>query len=323
MSDNPYAPPASVVEPRSHVRLWTPNAAANWSVMFSAVFGAVLIYLNHKELGDKHRTEVAAAWCLACIGGLLTTATLRFAPLVVILVWYFGSAKPHAKAVRERFGDDYERRPWGKPILFGILGSIGWVLLLVGLESNRFTRGVGLTSGIGCMVAARIMATRAKRKQARVQEASAARVSEPAAPADAASAPPADVAQPIAATPPPPLARGVCPNCDAVIARNSTSCPSCSASFEAGSAWRVQPYHPEGDTVPCPACGLNVLRSAYACDECGVRFSVTHAACPMCHARVSRNDAECPRCHVMLDDASEWRVEPVLPENVPRPASAS
>lgn len=51
----------------------------------------------------------------------------RAAGLLMLLTWYFASARSQAKLVKERFGSDYTRRRWGRPIGIALLGATAFV----------------------------------------------------------------------------------------------------------------------------------------------------------------------------------------------------
>lgn len=132
---NRYAPPRAVVEDAKRERgeappLWNPNATANWSLVFTPVFGAWLQMRNWRALGETRRADAAKTWlklsaiflALEMFVLLLPTNTLapwvKLFDVVWLLAWYFASGRPHAKWVRERFGPDYPRRPWLRPLLW-------------------------------------------------------------------------------------------------------------------------------------------------------------------------------------------------------------
>jgi hypothetical protein len=48
-----------------------------------------------------------------------------------LLAWYFGSAKPQARLVKERYGEAYARRGWGLPLLLGVLGVLAFFVAAV------------------------------------------------------------------------------------------------------------------------------------------------------------------------------------------------
>jgi len=151
---NRFAPPTATVEDIDTAQpqdaappLWNPNAAANWSLLFSPAFGAWLHMKNWQALGDTKRAASARVWVwvsIACIV-LFTFADISKSGagsggssmfLILLLAWYFGSGRGQAKFVKERFGNDYPRKGWGKPfagvfIAFFGLFAVGVVLALL------------------------------------------------------------------------------------------------------------------------------------------------------------------------------------------------
>ena len=138
MDDNRFAPPKANVEgPHADAGtappLWNPNAAANWSLVFSPAFGAWLQMENWKSVGETQRAASSKAWLIGCacillglilVGGLMPRSALAALtnPLafVMLITWYFASARSQANWVKERFGADYPRRGWTKPLLWGL-----------------------------------------------------------------------------------------------------------------------------------------------------------------------------------------------------------
>ena len=111
--------------------IWNPTATVNWSIPFTPVFGAWLQMLNWESMGETELAAISKKWFYASLGMLLLYAIagvalagneaglllLRVLPLFYLITWYLGSGRPHMKYVQERFGNDYNRRPWKKPLL--------------------------------------------------------------------------------------------------------------------------------------------------------------------------------------------------------------
>jgi len=139
VQDERYAPPKAEVEGASldagaAPALWNPNAAANWSLLFSPIFGTWLHMLNWRALGETKRAESAKTWLMVTtlllvgltLGGALMPLSgligLRpFVSFALLVAWYFGSARPQAKWVGERYGGRYPRRGWTQPLLGAVV----------------------------------------------------------------------------------------------------------------------------------------------------------------------------------------------------------
>jgi hypothetical protein len=142
MDDNRYAPPKADVEgaPLEGVvapPLWNPNAAANWSLLFTPIFGCWLHMLNWRALGETERAESAKTWLmlssLMLVGLNFVGVLVRIAgsaqitglvSFVLLLTWYFASARGQARWVAERYGNRYPRKGWWQPLLGAVVLSV-------------------------------------------------------------------------------------------------------------------------------------------------------------------------------------------------------
>lgn len=59
----------------------------------------------------------------------------RVGGILWLFVWYFDVAKPHATYVATRFGTEYPRRGWVKPLLFALGAHLA---AMVGMELMAF-----------------------------------------------------------------------------------------------------------------------------------------------------------------------------------------
>lgn len=125
----------------THGAIWNPNAAANWSIIFTPAFGSYLQMLNWLALGETKKAATARVWFYISLGMLLVYVLRRlvvgdhsFEParplmFVYLLVWYFAYGRSQAKYVKERFGSSYLKKPWGKALLLGVVALIGYALI--------------------------------------------------------------------------------------------------------------------------------------------------------------------------------------------------
>jgi hypothetical protein len=60
---------------------------------------------------------------------------MQIAGLGILIVWYFGHAKPQIKYVKETFGKDYGRKPWGLPLLLGFSAIVLYFLTCICLAA--------------------------------------------------------------------------------------------------------------------------------------------------------------------------------------------
>ena len=114
------------------VELWNPNAAANWSLLFSPAFGAYLHMKNWEALGDNDKAKSSKSWFISSI--ILSILGLGF---FVLVAWYFSIGKKQTKYVKEKFGDRYTRKSWGAPLLIGFSVFIVCIFLILLIPENN------------------------------------------------------------------------------------------------------------------------------------------------------------------------------------------
>jgi len=145
---NPYAPPkadvADVVGSQVAPPLWNPNAAANWSLLFSPIFGAFLHMKNWQVLGEPAKASAAKVWVVVGIAVFVVLALAsalvpnekatdglsRVVAIALLFSWYFASARHQAAYVKARFGTAYPRKGWSKALLLAVLALVGFVVAL-------------------------------------------------------------------------------------------------------------------------------------------------------------------------------------------------
>ena len=129
----------------SNFALWNPNAAANWSLLFTPAFGAYLHAQNWRAMGEQDRASASMRWLFVGLALLAVYFLVgifgeeektgdsidRIVASVYLLSWYFGSAKAQAKHVKEKYGASYPRKGWGKPLLVAVGCFVGFFALTV------------------------------------------------------------------------------------------------------------------------------------------------------------------------------------------------
>jgi hypothetical protein len=124
--------------------IWNPNAAANWSLLFTPAFGAFIHARNAESLGRSDEAKANRKWfygnlvflgiiLLSTLTPSLGDAPFRMVSLVILLVWYFALAKKQAKYVKDTFGSNYQKKTWGKPLLIAFACFVGFMLLAIAL----------------------------------------------------------------------------------------------------------------------------------------------------------------------------------------------
>lgn len=147
---NPYAPPTARVSDvhgeatEASPRLWNPRVAANWSLLFSPVFGAWVQMKNWQALGEPARAQKSKNWVIASVAFFVVMTVLavllpdtramdgitRVLALVLLVVWYYANGKSQQAYVLGKFGKTYPKKGWGKPLLWAVAGLVGFVVAM-------------------------------------------------------------------------------------------------------------------------------------------------------------------------------------------------
>jgi hypothetical protein len=131
------------------IALWNPNAAAAWSLLFTPVFGAWLHAMNWRALGDAQRERSSLAWAaggavILLVYLLIDTLSMnrpmgdeaeRVIAGLFLVIWYFASARAQSRLVRERFGGNFERKSWRRPLLLALAAFGIYVALAVAIAA--------------------------------------------------------------------------------------------------------------------------------------------------------------------------------------------
>lgn len=141
------------VAPQSDGSLWNPNAAANWSVIFSPVFGSYLHAKNWESLGQKDKAKNSMLWVYAGIAVIALSIFYKpemamGAGFVFLLAWYFLSAKPQVQYVKEKLNNQYVKKGWRTPILYAIGALIALATASVMFSEGAFdSKAVAMVKG--------------------------------------------------------------------------------------------------------------------------------------------------------------------------------
>jgi uncharacterized membrane protein YfcA len=122
--------------------------------LFSPAFGSYLQAKNWHTLGEPEKAKSSMRWFYATLvlyglyvflagmaaGGTgdeidKVDALFRVVFFVYLIVWYFASGRKQPKLVKAKYGKDYIRKSWKKPLLVsaGIFVGALAVFFLVGM----------------------------------------------------------------------------------------------------------------------------------------------------------------------------------------------
>jgi len=99
--------------------LWNPNAAGMWSLLFTPIFGSILLLKNWQALGDKENISKAKMWLLLSIVMIVPTFLIPMFGLVYIIIWYYAWQSKQTKYIKDRWGKKYNKKSWLIPLLIG------------------------------------------------------------------------------------------------------------------------------------------------------------------------------------------------------------
>ena len=125
---------SATIELPNQKPIWNPSATANWSFLFSPIFGAYLQARNWDSLGQRDRAKASYFWFYFGIAFYLLLPFIAIAladpqlddkpwiapSLLFFFFWYFTDSKRQAKFVEQQMGKAYQKRSWTKPLLLGI-----------------------------------------------------------------------------------------------------------------------------------------------------------------------------------------------------------
>lgn len=131
---------------KKQIELWNPNAAANWSLLFTPIFGSFLQMKNWQALGNSNEASNARNWLFFSIAFILfinlgapfiwsdpvkLDTYPRSLGLLYIIVWYFAFARIQPKYVKEKLNDNYQKKSWWKPLTIATIALFFCTMLLL------------------------------------------------------------------------------------------------------------------------------------------------------------------------------------------------
>lgn len=141
---------APALSASSDITIWNPNAASNWSLIFTPAFGSYIHMLNWQALDQPQKAASARVWFYFSLAMLVmyflmglfiadaktADGAARGLGFLYLIVWYFSAGRSQAKYVKAKFGSSYQRRGWGKPLLigFGAVIACTMLALIVGMD---------------------------------------------------------------------------------------------------------------------------------------------------------------------------------------------
>lgn len=159
-STNIQSPPSSQIQKetpllrRKQFELWNPNATANWSLLFTPIFGSYLQMKNWQALGEIKEANIAKNWLIFTLVFILF---INFLPYIAnadpeqsstlsrglgfwyIIIWYFAYARKQPKYVKQKLNDNYQKKSWLIPLVSAtiILFIVTFLIMLIPENTNN------------------------------------------------------------------------------------------------------------------------------------------------------------------------------------------
>lgn len=133
MDNNIYQTPKSeleIIDELPNVQLWNPHVAGAWSLIFTPIFGSVLIKKNWLTLEETNKAKTATIWLYASIIIIVISNWMPIFSLIYIVIWYFAFLKKQVDHLNIN-KIKYRKKPWRKPIGIAFAAYIGIIIFFV------------------------------------------------------------------------------------------------------------------------------------------------------------------------------------------------
>ena len=119
--------------------LYNPKAVANWSLLFTPIFGAYVVKSNWKMLGQEQREKRSKIWLITLsviyiVAILFLDESVTGLYLLSLAAWYFVECRSQTKYLTEN-RIDYQKKKWKSIALkaAGILVGVWALFIIMGL----------------------------------------------------------------------------------------------------------------------------------------------------------------------------------------------
>lgn len=129
---------------KKEIKLWSPDASANWSLLFSIIFGAWLHAKNWEELGEFKKAKKSMLWVYSGITILIVNMIIVelidksfFAIFFwLLLIWYFLCARKQVKYIKDN-NIKYKKRTIYKPLGIALLANLLLGILIISFDASE------------------------------------------------------------------------------------------------------------------------------------------------------------------------------------------
>jgi hypothetical protein len=108
------------------IALWNPLAAALWSIILTPIFGTYIHLLNWKALNEPQKESSAKIWFYVSFFVIIISlffmgGNAGLGSLIYLIVWYLVAGLLQKNYLSEKFGSNYIRKSWAKPLLIAFI----------------------------------------------------------------------------------------------------------------------------------------------------------------------------------------------------------
>ena len=142
MSEEFYkAPEAELMDhTATDAAVWNPDAAGAWSILFTPIFGSILVYKNWNSLGETELAAKSIKWIYISVFMAIVAGFVNLIGFIYLVTWYYLSQKEQSTYIRERHANMYNKKGWLIPLSIALLLSIGFIIL-IGIASFALLSG--------------------------------------------------------------------------------------------------------------------------------------------------------------------------------------
>jgi hypothetical protein len=147
----------------SKAKIWNPQAAARWSILFTPIFGAILQMKNWQSLGQAQKARQSFYWALGVATVIIFTfiltllfpesgearAAASYAPWLSLAFWQVLDAGKQSRYVKAELKGDYDKRGWSKPLTISSTIVLTWFIGFFMLTSDDADSGFKEGSTLG------------------------------------------------------------------------------------------------------------------------------------------------------------------------------
>ena len=123
-------------ENKKLIQLWSPNTSANWSLLFSVIFGAWIHSKNWEALNEIDKAKKSKIWFFAGIFIFIISIIMEKGAglnIIFLFLWYFISAREQVRYIKNNH-IKYEKKSILKPLGLAFLTLLIYLIFFLSIE---------------------------------------------------------------------------------------------------------------------------------------------------------------------------------------------